>query len=113
MHQEDKDAVYDYLSSLKDTDTPKQAMMQKGRGMMRKGEIGEMWISLFITLIVILFVVFIVFGRRGYRPLWDEESGNQYRHEKKETPLEILKKRYAKGEISKEEFEEMKRVLLK
>ena len=80
---------------------------------MRKGKIGEMWISPFITLIVILFVVFMVFGRRGYRPLWDEESGNQYRHEKKEIPLEILKKRYAKGEISKEKFEEMKRVLLK
>ncbi len=28
-----------------------------------------------------------------------------------ETPLEILKKRYARGEISKEEYEQMKRDL--
>ncbi|NOX36763.1 MAG: SHOCT domain-containing protein [Calditrichaeota bacterium] len=30
---------------------------------------------------------------------------------KKETPLEILKKRYARGEITREEYEQMKRDL--
>ena len=30
---------------------------------------------------------------------------------KKDTPLDILKKRFAKGEISKEEFDNMKKTL--
>lgn len=34
-----------------------------------------------------------------------------YQKSKKENPLDILKKRFAQGEISKEEFEESKKVL--
>jgi putative membrane protein len=30
----------------------------------------------------------------------------------RETPLEILRRRYARGEVSQEEFEEQRRVLL-
>lgn len=34
-----------------------------------------------------------------------------YQKTKKESPLDILKKRFAQGEISKEEYEESKKVL--
>lgn len=51
---------------------------------------------------VIVGIVYVVryFGRQGsWRPHGDE------------TALEILQKRYARGEITKEEYEEMKRNL--
>ncbi len=35
--------------------------------------------------------------------------GGRRKEEKEETVLDVLKKRYAKGEISKEEFEEKKK----
>ncbi len=58
-----------------------------------------------IMIIVALVVVYFYFGRGGYRPPWDRyPSGRET-----ETPLDILKKRYARGEIKKEEFDQMKK----
>jgi len=56
-----------------------------------------MWI---ILLILIGVVIYFVINRQKLIKREDEE-----------TPLEILKKRYAKGEISKQEFEKMKKDL--
>ncbi len=74
-----------------------------------------MWIFPMIMMIVMLIVVSRIFGQGGFRPPWGHGGG---RHEggqgpSAETPLELLKRRYAKGEITREEFEQMKEDLLK
>ncbi len=53
------------------------------------------WIIWLILLIWIFFVPYDI----------------PYRNSKKEDPLAILKKRFANGEITKEEFEESKKIL--
>jgi len=61
---------------------------------------GYMWI-IWIVLIG-LVVYFVVMQRRGDNPF---VSGP----DKRERPIDILKKRYARGEISKEEYERLKK----
>lgn len=51
----------------------------------------------FFMIILIVAVLVLLFGRRGGQG--------------QESALDILKKRYAKGEISKEEFEQIKKDL--
>jgi putative membrane protein len=55
-----------------------------------------MWIILLVLIGVIIYLI--------------SSKGKLVQHDE-ETPLEILKKRYAKGEISKQEFEKMKKDL--
>jgi putative membrane protein len=62
---------------------------------------GGMWFGWFFWLAVLVIVIWI-----GIKIT--KNSGKQNSNQI-ETPLDILKKRYAKGEISKEEFEQMKR----
>jgi putative membrane protein len=67
---------------------------------------------LIIIVAVIAFCVF--FGCRGLRSPWGScRGGWGYDHKNlpPEAPLEILKRRYAAGEISKEEFQQMKKDL--
>jgi putative membrane protein len=54
-----------------------------------------MWL---IAVVVILIALYFIFQGQKNRTT-------------RETPLEILKKRYAKGEITKEEYDTMKRNL--
>lgn len=58
------------------------------------------WIIGIVILLIILWLAFKTF-----------QPNNEQRSSSHKTPLEILKERYAKGEIDKEEFEESKKDL--
>ncbi len=70
---------------------------------------GGMWIFPMIMFVIMIVLMFIFVGQWGWRPPWWGPGGQG---EESETSLEILKKRYAKGEVNKEEFEQMKKDLL-
>jgi putative membrane protein len=58
-------------------------------------------------LIFVLAIVGAIAYALGWRPQFNQMGPTQNR----ETPLEILKARYARGEISSEEYERMRRDL--
>ncbi|MEQ9442784.1 MAG: SHOCT domain-containing protein [Cyclobacteriaceae bacterium] len=58
---------------------------------------------------IIWWVIWVIFIIWIFANPWNRPG----QRTKKETPLDLLKKRYAKGEISKEEFEGIKRDLQK
>jgi putative membrane protein len=68
------------------------------------GLMGGGLMILMMALIWIVPIGLVVWGVSGLR-------GGQRPSTRDETPLEILRRRYATGEISQEEFEQAKRVL--
>ena len=93
--------------------------------MMGFGFIGMLFMLLFLAIIVIAAVAVIswLFPRplssppsgRGYaQPSshYSKETGLAQPPGVSETPLDILKRRYASGEITREEFEAMKEDIL-
>ncbi len=61
----------------------------------------------FTWIIWIVIIIAVILLAKGYLSPSKKES-----EPTGESPLDVLKKRYARGEISKEEFEEKKRDLL-
>ena len=62
---------------------------------------GGIGMIIFWIIVIILIVVLVKF-------IATQSSG---RTERKETPIEIIKRRYASGEIDKEEYEQKKKDL--
>ena len=65
-----------------------------------------------IVLVAIGYVVYHVFRWGGCCGGPWGQSGHYGSEEEKETAMEILRRRYAKGEITKEQFEQMKKDII-
>ena len=61
---------------------------------------GGMWIFWIVAIVFVVFVMKIMMNENSSQANKSEES-----------PMVILKKRYARGEINKDEFESMKNEL--
>jgi len=68
---------------------------------------GFMWIFPLLFLIVMILFLF----RGAPSCFWHTGRREDRREDRRESPREILDRRYASGEITKDQYEEMKRTL--
>jgi putative membrane protein len=60
-----------------------------------------------VMLLALILCLYLIFSRRGARPLEGPQSVRNL-----DTALDILKKRYARGEITKQEYEDIKKDII-
>ncbi len=69
---------------------------------------GGMWIIFPIIMIpMMLGFMYMMFVRGGHGPPWRDSGSRRGESSESETASEILRRRYATGEITKEEFDQM------
>ena len=59
----------------------------------------SMW-ALPVIMPIVMIMVLLIFGRAGFRPPWLDGGHYCDEHPPAEQTLDILKKRYAKGELT-------------
>ena len=73
-----------------------------------------MWMTpwgLILAVVLVVILIYALTGLGGHRSSESPRGSRVEERQPLETPLDILKKRYAKGEISRNDFEQMKKDL--